>query len=240
MEPRHGSSRGQEASAPGRTERKADGWQAPEGSRPGCGMASAQATTGVCERGMSSEGERGNVGAPPVSLCQPRKGGPGEQKPWRALGLPPGLRALRGHPERTEAHQVSERRATSAALRDGEVAVGAAQSTDESGEVRPKRPTGGKAPSGRASAGRRQGRDCERTNPDHGTPGDCIRAAAALPEEPYACIAPVRVCGGAGWVTTGSTRHVGRRMEVNKMPGHVGREAVPHRRQQPVKDRGRW
>ena len=54
-----------------------------------------------------------------------------------------------------------------------EVAVVAAHSTDERGEVRPKRPTGGKAPSGRASAGRRQGRDIELTNPDHGRPVDC-------------------------------------------------------------------
>jgi len=33
-------------------------------------------------------------------------------------------------------------------------------------------------------------------------------------EEPYAFIAHVRVCGGAGWVTTGSTR---------KATGHSGR-----------------
>ena len=33
------------------------------------------------------------------------------------------------------------------------------------------------------------------------------RSAETLaPEEPYALIAHVRVCGGAGWVTTGSTR----------------------------------
>ena len=65
-------------------------------------------------------------------------------------------------------------------------AVVAAQRTEEGGEVRPKRPTGGKAPSGRASAGRSQGRDRERTNPDNRTPVDCERAAAALHEEPDA------------------------------------------------------
>src|SRR5438132_12933473 len=53
------------------------------------------------------------------------------------------------------------------------VAVVAAHSTGEGGEVWPKRPTGGKAPSGRASAGGRQGRDLELTNPDHGRPVDC-------------------------------------------------------------------
>src|SRR5438132_5058008 len=78
------------------------------------------------------------------------------------------------------------------------VAVVAAHSTGEGGEARPKRPTGGKAPSGRASAGGRQGRDLELTNPDHGRPVDCTRAAAALLEEPDACIAHVRVCGGPG------------------------------------------
>ena len=31
-------------------------------------------------------------------------------------------------------------------------------------------------------------------------------AETLAPEEPYALIAHVRVCGGAGWVTTGSTR----------------------------------
>jgi hypothetical protein len=32
-------------------------------------------------------------------------------------------------------------------------------------------------------------------------------AEALVTEEPYALIAHVRVCGGAGWVTTGSTRN---------------------------------
>ena len=31
-------------------------------------------------------------------------------------------------------------------------------------------------------------------------------AETLVTEEPYAFIAHVRVCGGAGWVTTGSTR----------------------------------
>src|SRR5438128_7752673 len=52
----------------------------------------------------------------------------------------------------------------------GRRAVVAAHSTGEGGEARPKRPTGGKAPSSRASAGGRQGRDFELTNPDHGRP----------------------------------------------------------------------
>ena len=46
MEPRNMESRGQQDSRSG-IAAKADGLQAPEGSSPGCGMASAQDTTGV-------------------------------------------------------------------------------------------------------------------------------------------------------------------------------------------------
>ena len=46
MEPRNMYSRGQKDSLSG-IEVKADGLQAPEGSSPGCGMASAPDTTGV-------------------------------------------------------------------------------------------------------------------------------------------------------------------------------------------------
>ena len=35
------------------------------------------------------------------------------------------------------------------------------------------------------------------------------RAGTLTPEEPDELIAHVRVCGGAGWVTTGSTRKFG-------------------------------
>ena len=47
MEPRNVYSRGQQDIPQGCSEGKADGLQAPEGSSPGCGMASAQDTTGV-------------------------------------------------------------------------------------------------------------------------------------------------------------------------------------------------
>ena len=46
MEPRNRESRGQQESRSG-IAAKADGLHAPEGSSPGCGMASAQDTTGV-------------------------------------------------------------------------------------------------------------------------------------------------------------------------------------------------
>ena len=46
IEPRNMYSRGQQDNLSG-IEGKADGLQAPEGSSPGCGMASAQDTTGV-------------------------------------------------------------------------------------------------------------------------------------------------------------------------------------------------
>ena len=47
IEPRNVYSCGQEDIPQGSSEGKADGLQAPEGSSPGCGMASAQDTTGV-------------------------------------------------------------------------------------------------------------------------------------------------------------------------------------------------
>jgi hypothetical protein len=56
IEPRNWYSRGHQDIPQGCIEGKADGVHALEGSSPGCGMASAQDTTGVGERGMSSEG----------------------------------------------------------------------------------------------------------------------------------------------------------------------------------------
>ena len=47
---------------------EADGCQWLEGRRPGGARARAQDTTGVGERGLSSEGQLGNVGEPSGSL----------------------------------------------------------------------------------------------------------------------------------------------------------------------------
>jgi hypothetical protein len=41
---------------------------------PCCVVASAPDTTGVEERGRQAQGERGNVGEPPVSLWHARRG----------------------------------------------------------------------------------------------------------------------------------------------------------------------
>ena len=135
-----------------------------------------------------------------------RSGGPGDQRPWRGPGSFPQVTSPAGTPRTEGARKVSGSERQAKRPEKDRVAVVATHSTDERGEVRPKRPTGGKASSGRASAGRRQGRDIELTNPDHSMLVDCIRAAVALFEEPDAFIAHVRVCGRAGWVTTGSTR----------------------------------
>jgi hypothetical protein len=40
------------------------------------------------------------------------------------------------------------------------------------------------------------------------------QAGTLAPEEPDELIAPVRVCGGAGWVTTGSTRKLTARSTI--------------------------
>ena len=118
IEPRNGESCGHQEIPQGGFAGQADELHVPEGRSPGCGMARSEDTTGVGERGMASEGGLGNLGEPPVSLLHTRTGGPGDQKPWRDLGLPPGPRALRGHHEHTEAGKVSGRRATSEAPRD--------------------------------------------------------------------------------------------------------------------------
>ena len=78
-----------------------------------------------------------------------------------------------GTPRTPEAGQVWGKERPGKAPERDRVAVVAAQSTGEGGDVRPTRPTGGKAPSGSASAGGRPGRACERIHPDHGRPGEC-------------------------------------------------------------------
>jgi hypothetical protein len=130
------------------TEGKADGCQWPEGNSPGCARARAQDPTGVGERGMPPEGERGTLGEPSVSLAHSRTGGPGDQKPWGGLGASPRTEARQGQPERTEANQVSGRERQAKRPERGRVAVVAAHRTREGGERRPTGPTGGKAPPG--------------------------------------------------------------------------------------------
>src|SRR3981081_943826 len=100
---------------------------------------------------MSAPGERGNVGEPPVSLTREPEGGPGDHTPWRDPGSVPRGPAPVREPTNPESTPGIGKRATREATREGQRAVGAASRTDEGGEGRPKRPTGGKAPSGRAA-----------------------------------------------------------------------------------------
>src|SRR5215510_7278285 len=98
---------------------------------------------------MHPKGELGNLGEPPVSLSETRSGGPGDQRPWRDRGLPPDHEPVWETTNDGSRQGIGER-ATSEGPREGEVAVVASHITAERGEVRPKRPTGGKATSGRA------------------------------------------------------------------------------------------
>src|SRR5437867_9923461 len=102
---------------------------------------------------MSSEGGLGNVGEPPVSLFQTRNGGPGDQKPVVSWGFRPGHEPYGDttNTRKQARYRGGERQAKPPET--GRAAVVAEHSTEEGGEVRPKRPTGGKAPSSRASAG---------------------------------------------------------------------------------------
>ncbi len=60
------------------------------------------------------------------------------------------------------------------------MAVVASQSTDEGGEVRPKRPTGGKATSGRACSGLTHERDAALTKRVTTPPLHCWRGSRKL------------------------------------------------------------
>src|SRR5918999_1803286 len=97
---------------------------------------------------MQSEGSLGNVGEPPVSLSHGGHGGPGDQKPWRGRGASALPRARQGHHEQTEAGKVAGRERPAKRPERGRVAVLAAHSTGEGGDVRPKRPPGGQATPG--------------------------------------------------------------------------------------------
>ena len=171
MEPRNGDRCG-----------NADRVQWLAGSSPARHMARAEDTTGVCERGMSAQGARGHVGAPPVSLWPTRPGGPGAQKPWRGRGLP------RDHAPSWDTQNYGRRHGSGKGSdkrspRKGQRAGGAAHRTGEGGEGRPKRPTGGKVPSGSACHGQTHERDCALTHrvprpPLDGTKGQqrrCLR-----------------------------------------------------------------
>jgi len=131
------------------------------------------------------------------------------KSPGGILGAFPEVPSPEGTPRTMEARKVSGSERQVKRPERGTVAVVASHSTGKRGEPRPKGPTGGKATSSRAFQWVRYTREtlCSLiVSPDpHWTaPG----AAVALLEEPYAFIAHVRVCGGAGWVTIGSTRHV--------------------------------
>jgi hypothetical protein len=65
-------------------------------------------------------------------------------------------------------------------LREGQRAVVASYSTDERGEVRPKRPTGGKATSGRACNGQTHESDAALTHRVTRPPWDCIQGQQKL------------------------------------------------------------
>jgi hypothetical protein len=168
--------------------------------------ARAQDTTGGCERGMASEGERGHVGEPPVSVWHTRSGGPGDHRPWRARELPPGYEPV-WETTNEGSRQGRGTRATSAATGDGEGAGVAAHNPGEGRAGRPKRPAGGQAPSSSASAGRTQGRDAALTNPDHGRPGDW-RARVSVHGQQRLCVRnrmrALRTSGSVGGCDTKS------------------------------------
>jgi len=149
IEPRTGESRGPQEHSPGHPERNADGFQGPEGRSPGGGRASTQDPTGVEERGLASQGELGNVGAPSVALSPFRTGGPGAHRPWRGVGVSPRARAREGPHERTATGKGSGRERQAQCPARGSEAVFAAYRPGAGGALRPPGPTGGQATPGR-------------------------------------------------------------------------------------------
>jgi len=119
MEPRKGDRGGRKDISPGSQEGKADGFHWPEGSSPAGVRASVQDTTGVSERGMSAQGELGNLGEPRVSVSHSWSGGPGDQRPWRGLGALASSRARQGEHAHNGSRQGIGKRAPSEAPRDG-------------------------------------------------------------------------------------------------------------------------
>ena len=203
MEPRNGYSRGKPTvckrwkaavlSAGGRVRRT------PPGSESGACL----------HRGNSGTWESHLSPCPIPGMGDRVTKGPGV--PW---GLPPGHEPVRDTTNagsRQGIGKASDKRS----LREGQRAVVASYSTDEGGEVRPKRPTGGKATSGRACNGQdTRERHCAHQSCHQPPIGLHPGAAEALLEEPYACIAPVRVCGG-GAPFNGIRDHSRRALRVD-------------------------
>src|SRR2546430_596537 len=100
---------------------------------------------------MASLGGLGNLGEPGVSLSEApeEQGVPADQEPWRWQTASRYQRTALRDTNGGSRQGIGER-AISEATREGHGAVVAKHSTTERGEVRPKRPTGGKARPGRA------------------------------------------------------------------------------------------
>ena len=204
MEPRQGSSRGRRRALTEVVRGTADGWPAREGRRPG-GVRPGRRPPPGAERGAGLHRGRAGTGERPGRRVHgPATGARRTTGPGVARGLPPGAAPATATTHRA-AGQGSGPRATSDAPRAGPGGSrrGASDRRRWGTEAHGRAGVVGPSPRGPDTRERR-----ERTTPDHGRPVDGARAAAARPDEPEACMAHVRVCGGAGWVTTGSTRQL--------------------------------
>jgi hypothetical protein len=181
---------------------------------------------GLRRAGHGVRGETRELGRATCLLVNTtgRRGVPVDQEPWRWQGAPRGQRTAVRDTKGGSRQGIGER-ATSEATREGQRAVVAEHSTDEGGEVRPKRPTRGKARPGRARAwaDRREGHRAyqpsqQMSSHRRGVAQLCASGRDELAgypdrhhgrdtDEPDELIAHVRDCGGAGRVTAGSTRH---------------------------------
>jgi hypothetical protein len=152
---------------------EADGCQWLAGRSPGCAMARAQDPTGVSERGMSAQGERGNLGEPPVSLSYPRSGGPGDHRPWRDRELPPGYEPARETTNAGKHARDREASDTRSAPRRAWWQSERRRVPRKVGNRGPRDPPEGRRRRAECPTGGNQGRDAALTNPDTRTPVDC-------------------------------------------------------------------
>ena len=129
---------------------------------------------------MSAQGKLGNLGEPPGSLTLCPDWGTGGPKALACSGRFDQTTSPAGRPQTARSTQGIGERATSEGPREGQVAVVASHSTAEGGEVRPKRPTGGKATSGRACSGPTHERDFALTNRVTRPPLHCGKGSRTL------------------------------------------------------------
>jgi len=180
MEPRNLYRRGQQERRSG-CAAPAAGGHAPDGSRPGGGMARAQDTTGGGARGLASQEERGHVGAPSVSVPHARRGGPAPPGPGVAGERSPRPRARGGPHERRAAGAVAGRERAAQRPAMGRGASARRSVPVQGGTHAPRAPREGRQRRASRGAGGTAGSDAGLPHRLHATPAHGAHPAPRSP-----------------------------------------------------------